>query len=162
MKSRLPISKKHIKRVIGEFAPQINRAYAFRRLVEVLKTVEKMRVTNGLVRDPCSGDLVRFVFLGEKWIDQGSQKRKFTCSFPKRNRGATEKPYLRYLTTMLGQIFYQAAGKRPTLGHSDIEHSEFELFVGKFLKHYGISDCRGQIRHYLKIRKTLITQSSTI
>ena len=162
MKSRLPISKKYIKKVVGEFVPQSNRAYALRRLVEVLKTVEKMRVTTSLVRDIYSGDLVRFVFLGEIWIDQVSQNRKLIRSFPKRNRGATEKPYLRYLTTMLGQIFYHGTGKRPALGHSDVEHSEFELFVGKFLKHYGISDCRGQIRHYLKIRKTLITQSSTI
>jgi hypothetical protein len=155
MKSRLPISKKYIKKVVGEFVPLNNRAYAFRRLVEVLKAVEKMRVMNSLVRLPQSDELVRSVQLGEYWVDQGSQNRKLIRSFPKRNRGATGKPYLRYLTTMLGQIFYHATGKRPALDHSDVEHSEFELFVGKFLKHYGISDCRGQLRVYMKLRKNL-------
>jgi hypothetical protein len=155
MKSRLPISKTYIKRVIGQFFPQSERAYALRRLVEVLKTVEKMRLTNGLVRDTNGCDLVRNYFVGESWIDQVEQWRKRVRVFPIRSRGAIKKPYIKYLTMMLGQIFYQSTGKKPKLAHLDQPHSDFEMFAGIFLKHYSISDCRGQLRVYMKLRKNL-------
>ena len=155
MKSRLPISKKYIKLVIREFVPQNNRAYAFRRLFEVLKAVEKMRITNGLVNDIQSGDLIRSVFMGEYWVDQGSQMRKRKRLFPQRPRGAVDKPYIKYLTIMLGEIYSRSTSKIPVLAHLEQPHSEFELFTGKFLKHYGISDCRGQLRVYMKLRKNL-------
>lgn len=156
MRTRLPISKKQIKKIVNRFVPQNSRAYAVRRLVEVLKAVEKLRVMNGFVRDIKSGNLVRSVFLGEYWLDQGRQMRKRTKSFPQRTRGAIEKPYIKYLTIMIGQIYVRSTGNTPVLAHFEQPHSEFEMFAGVFLKHYGISDCRGQLRKYAKSRKELI------
>lgn len=156
MKSRLPIEKKQIKKIVKKFIPQSSRAYAIRRLVEVLKEVEKLRINNGLVRDVQSGDLVRSVFMGEYWDDQGSQMRKRKRIFPQRPRGAVDKPYIKYLTIMLGEIYNRATLKIPVLAHLEQPHSEFEMFVGVFLKHYGISDCRRQLRQYIKSRKVLI------
>lgn len=162
MRNRLPIDKKYIKKVVEGFIPQNKRAYAVRRLVEILKHVEKMRLMNGLVRHPHSDELVQSVHLGEYWVKQGSQRRKRVRSFPSRRRGAVEKPYLRYLTAMLGQVFYHSTGTKPALSHLDAVHTKFEMFAGYFLKHYGVLDCRGQFRHYLKTRKSLISQPSTI
>ncbi len=156
MRSRLPIEKKQIKKTVNKFIPQSSRAYAISRLVEVLKEVEKLRVTNGLVRDIQSGDFVRSVFVGEYWVDQGTQMRKRKRLFPQRPRGAVDKPYIKYLTIMLGEIYNRSTSKIPVLAHLEQPHSEFELFVGVFLKHYGISDCRRQLRQYIKSRKDLI------
>lgn len=156
MRSRLPIDKKQIKKTVKNFIPQTSRAYAIRRLVEVLKEVEKLRLTNGLVRDMQNGYLVRSVFVGEYWVDQGSQMRKRKKLFPQRSRGAVEKPYIKYLTIMLGEIYNRSTSKVPVLAHLEQPHSEFEMFAGAFLKHYGISDCRGQLRQYIKTRRDLI------
>jgi hypothetical protein len=133
MKSRLPIPKARIKRIVSTFIPPANTHYAYKRLIEVLKTVEKIRITNGLVRDPASGDLVREVVMGEQSIDQGRQRRRRVRVFPFRSRGAIEKSHIKYLTMMLGHIFYVSTEKKPKLAHSDEPHSDFELFAGNFL-----------------------------
>jgi hypothetical protein len=155
MKSRLPLPKAKIKKIVNDFVLPANIPYAYKRLIEVLKTVEKMRIAHGLVRHPASGDLVRGVFRGEHWVDQGVQMRRRVRVFPFRSRGAVEKPHIKYLTIMLGQIFYHSTGSKPKLAHLEERHSDFELFAGNFLKHYGISDCRGQLRGYIKLRKIL-------
>ena len=64
MKSRLPLPKAKIKKIVNDFVLPANIPYAYKRLIEVLKTVEKMRIAHGLVRHPASGDLVRGGYLG--------------------------------------------------------------------------------------------------
>ena len=151
MKSRLRIPKSKVKEIANRFFPEKDRGLVVRELTETLKKADKYRLMSGLMIHPIDGGFKKSIFVGIEWKQQKNRKRKTSIDLPRKDRGNPGTPFMEYLVAKLGDIFWRFTGEKPKLANTDNPLSKFEIFVGNILKPFaGISDCRGQIRKYLR------------
>ena len=154
MKSRLPIKRSVIKEIVADHIPTHNRAITVRKLINILKVAEKLRITNHYLLDPTDKSLDDKLFIGEVWRREKKQRRRIIRYLPELGRGAPPQTYLDFLVASLGYLYYLGAEKIPTMAHSDAPISDFQKFVAAILEWFDIYDGRGRIKTYLKKRKS--------
>ncbi len=149
MYAQQAISRKILLEIVRKNFPKTNLIATTLRLERLVNEVESLRASYGMVYNR-GGKLVQRLLIGERWKDQGRQRRRVKREFPLEPTHRPKRMWPRYYVAELGREYTRQTGREPKRGASGGSLSPFERFVEPLLRPLGIRDVQGLVREYVE------------